>query len=197
MQPVAPHAHLLRVVHQIPHRVRLRPRSGRWTPHQRDRVAMALQRTAGVQSFRISEHSLTVHHSAPLHAVIDAVQGAVARVAATRPRKASPQDQRQRGAARRLLACAVVSLAVALLPEPVAPAMILLRLLACGITAAVRYQAEAEAQAQRYAFTRLLDALAFVAGPARAENIVRALWKHCAAAVLRRWAEARLRQMLA
>jgi len=210
MQPVAahpvPHAHLLRVVHQIPRRVRLRPHTGRWTPHQKDRVAAALRRTSGVHSFRISEHSLTVNHSAPLHAVLDSVRVAIMEPCAphsadtaTKPSTATTSVRktagRQRSAARRLLACAVVSLAVALLPQPVAPAMIVLRLLACGIAAAVRYQAEMHASP--CALTRLLDVLATWVGLARAENILRALLKHCAETVLKRWAEARLRQAFA
>jgi hypothetical protein len=188
-----------RVVHQIAHRVRLRPHAGRWTSRQKERVAAVLRHADGVQSFRISDHSLTVHHSAPLNAVIDSVQRAVAEPRAlhapavtTWRAGAAPG---QRGAARRLLACAVVSLAIALLPQPVAPAMILLRLLACGIAAAVRCQAAMHAKP--CALTRFLDALACLAGFARADNLLRELLKHCAEAVLKPWAEARLRQALA
>jgi hypothetical protein len=214
--PVAlSHAHPLRVVHQIPQRVRLRPHTGRWTPHQRERVTVALRRTSGVQSYRISHHSLTVHHSAPLHAVIDCVQHAIAepqvphadpliartapaqlrQPAVLAPRQPAAIRSPRRRAAGRLLACAAVSLAIALLPQPVAPAMIILRLLACAITAGVRYHAET--LAEPCTLTRLLDALASVVGLARADNLFRALFKHCVEAVLKRWLQARLRQTFA
>jgi hypothetical protein len=195
------HTPLLRVVHQIHQRVRLRPHTRRWTREQRERVAAALRHTPGVHSFRISSggHSVTIHHSAPVRTLIGSVQVAVARAdietAAPAPR-AEPQvrpAKRKRNAARRLLLCAVVSLAIALLPQPVAPAMIVLRLLACGVAAAVRYQAEAHAEP--CALTRLLDALASLVGLARAEHLVRAILRHCVEAVLKRWAEARLRRL--
>lgn len=209
------HVRSLRVVHQIRQRVRLQPHTGRWTPQQRERVTAALRRTSGVHTFRISHHSLTVHHSAPLHAVIDCVQHAmaepqvphtaplIARTAPVRllqpavpapPESAAIKSPRRR-AAKRLLACAAVSLAIALLPQPVAPAMIILRLLACAVTAGVRHHAET--LAEPCALTRLLDALASVVGLARAENLVRALVRHCAEVVLKRWLQTRLQHAFA
>jgi len=190
--------HLLRVVHQVPQRVRLRPHVGRWTHEQCERLAAALRRTAGVQSFRLSAsgHSLTVHHSAPLQAVLGSLQTAASAEPAATPAPTgatrSKPSRKHRSAARRILLCAVVSLAIALLPEPLAPAMVVLRLLACVVTAAVRYHAEQHAQP--CALTRVLDAVAFLIGLARAEKIVRALLKHCSEAVLKRWAESRLRE---
>jgi hypothetical protein len=194
------HVHLLRVVHQVPQRVRLRPHVGRWSHEQCDRLAAALRRTAGVQGYRLSAagQSLTVEHSAPVHVVLAALESAIARPPSPRTQPARARDAgagRRRSAARRLLLCAVVSLAIALLPEPVAPAMIVLRLLACGITAAVRYHAEQQAQAG--GFTRVLEALAGLVGVVRAGSIVRALLQHCVASVLQRWAEKHLREALA
>lgn len=196
-----PQAGLLRVVHQVPQRVRLRPHAGRWTHAQCERISAALRRSAGVQSHRISAsgHSLTVHHTAPLHAVLDRLQSAVAPPTAMPARAPGATGKRKRpdhaSAARRLLVCAVATLAIALLPEPAAPAMLVLRVLICGITAAVRHHAEARVEPCR--LTRLLDMLAFLVGLARAESLMRALLKHCAEWLLQRWTQARLRDAFA
>lgn len=192
--PPKPHAHVLRVVHQLPERVRLRPCAGRWTRRQKECVAAALRRTSGVQAFRISDHSLVVEHSAPLPVVIETVAIAAQEpVPSTQVRavRHAPGSRSGRSARRRLLACAVVTLAIALLPEPAAPAMIALRLVAGAITAMVRHHAES--QARPGALTRILEAIEFLVGLARADNLLRALCKHCAQAVLKRWAEGTLR----
>lgn len=189
-------ARRVRVVHQIPHRVRVRPWTGRWDGAQRASLARALAGHPGVYGFRLAAggQSLTVHHTAQLQAVIDTVHAAVqehAPAAGTHPQPPAPAAGK-RWARRRLLACAVVTLAIALLPEPIVPAMIVLRLLAAAIAAVVRYQAEAHADPCR--LTRLLDGIACAIGIARAENVLRALVKHAIQQWATRWAEARLRQ---
>lgn len=194
----------VRIVHRLPHRVRLRPQAGCWTPAQAVRVAAALRRADGIQSFRVARHSLVIHHSAPLQAVLDSVRLAMtgsldrerhvprpaAREAA--PARLDATAARQRAARRRMLLCAAATLALALLPEPAAPAPILLRLVAIALTAAARRHAQRQAPPDL--LTRVLDALAAFAGIVRAERLAMALLKQCAETLFERWLEPRQRR---
>lgn len=136
----------------------------------------------------MSERSLTVHHNVQPQAVIGCVGRALAepdlpalpRVDAlpvSRTAVLVQGESRRRCASRRLLVCAVAGLAIALLPDPLAPAMIALRLLACAITSAVQHHEEAFVEPCR--LTRLLNTVAELVGLHRAENLIRALLKRC------------------
>lgn len=186
------------MVHQLPQRIRLRPCAGRWTARQRDRLAAALRDVQGIEGFRVSEHSLTVHHSMQPESVIGCVRRALMEpclpapthvevVPVLRTEVALHVDDRHRHASRRLLVCAVAGLAIALLPEPVAPAMIALRLLACAAMSAVQHHDEALIVPCR--LTRLLNTIADLIGLRRAENLIRALLKQFLVASLKNWAK--------
>ena len=174
---------VLRVMHRLPGRIRLRIEGIEWTPQRAEQLVGRVALVPGVASSRFAIHcaSLTVVHVVAHEAVMAEVRQILLQIKvsasdvpvrppATRSYLAST---RARAAARRLVVCAVIGLVIALMPDPVAPAMILLRMVLSLVCMAVERQALAVTE--RPPVARLLGMLAFLASVARADHVARAL----------------------
>jgi hypothetical protein len=133
-------------IHETPTRVRLRIDSP--VDHaRRETLIAALATSPVVVSFRIawSCRSVTVAHTADAAGVCRLVQQALERDASLRQRQrlpaAVPRGTR-RAAARRLVWCSLIGLALAILPTPGRPALAALRLAVSIVVALVQHRAK-------------------------------------------------------
>jgi len=153
-----------------------------WTPQRVEQLVGRVALVQGVTSSRFAIHcaSLTVVHIAAQETVLAEVRLILLqiKVSPDEPVQISvaafyPANTQARAASRRLIACAAIGLVIALMPGPVAPAMILLRLFVCAVTMAIERHALTVTEMPPAA--RWLGAVAFLVSLARADNITRAL----------------------
>lgn len=191
----------LRVMHRIPGRIRLRIKGIEWTPQTVEQLMDRLALVQGVTSSRFTVHcaSLTVVHIAAQETVlaevrlillqIDVLPELPARAPAMVLSPVTTQESTQeRAASRRLVACAAVGLVIALMPNPVNPAMIALRLFVCAVSMAVERRALTMTEPPPIA--RWLGMLAFLASLARADNLARTLLSELLGQIVRQPREA-------
>jgi len=174
---------VLRVRHRLPGRIRLRIEGIEWTPQLAERLVGRVARMQGVTASRFSIHcaSLTLVHVSAQETVLAEVRQilrqlkvAAHEVPVQLPAAMPHPARRQaRAASRRLVACAVIGLVLALMPDPVTPAMILLRLVVGVVSAAVERQALTVTEMPPVA--RLLGRLALLVSVARADQLARTL----------------------
>lgn len=169
-------------MHRLPGRVRLRIEGIEWTPQRVEQLMSRVARVQGVTASRFAVHcaSLTVVHSAAQETVLADVRLILLQIkvppsvpVAIPAAAFYPASMPARTASRRLVACAVIGLVIAWMPNPVAPAMIVLRLFVCAVSMAVERHALSVTDMPPIA--RWLGVLAFLASLARADNVARAL----------------------
>jgi hypothetical protein len=167
------------VVHELPNRVRVRL-DARCCDISTASLMAALRASALVVSFRLARdcNSITVTHVATPHAILRLIKAGlerrtvvwderVAAVASVR------ENERRRLEERRLVLCSAVGLALAVLPTPVKPGLLALRL-ALSITVAI-VQRRAERFASAPLAARAMDMLTSLVSLWRAEHWLREL----------------------
>lgn len=188
---------VLRVMHRIPGRVRVRIEGIEWTPHRVEQLMGKVALLHGVRSSRFTVHcaSLTVVHVAAQESVLAEVRLILLQInvapdlpARTPAAVLDPASMQARVASRRLVACAVVGLAIALMPNPGAPALIVLRLCVCAASMAVERHALTVTEPPLIA--RWLGMLAFLVSLARADNMARAFVSEVLGQIMKRPREA-------
>jgi hypothetical protein len=171
----------LRVVHELPNRVRLRLVSHP-SNASLEFLAAALRRSALVVSFRLARdcNSVTVEHVGSTRAVMQLVTEGLARRNLPHRdgtiRAAAPsvrERQHRQVQERRLVWCSAVGLALTILPTPAKPGLLALRFALSIAVAIVQHRAECFTSAPRTA--RVLDLMAWVVSLLRAEHWLREL----------------------
>jgi hypothetical protein len=171
----------LRVVHELPNRVRIRLVSHRSDASLAALVA-ALRCSPLVVSFRLARdcNSVTVEHVGSTRAVMQLVtEGLVRRNLPRRDetsRAAAPlvrERQHRQVQERRLVWCSAIGLALAILPTPARPGLLALRFALSIAVAIVQHRAECFTSTPRAAW--VLDLMASAVSLLRAEHWLREL----------------------